>query len=82
MIGVPAYLNGYAAIPLASGLLDLGMSKGAAMAFLTAGAVSSIPAAIAVYSLVKKPIFILYLALGLTGSLIAGFAYQFSGVSV
>jgi len=82
LIGMPSYLNGYAAIPLASGLLDLGMSKGAAMAFLTAGAVSSIPAAIAVYSLVKKPVFALYIALGLTGSLIAGFAYQFSGVSI
>ncbi len=82
LIGMPSYLNGYAAIPLASGLLDLGMSKGAALAFLTAGAVSSIPAAIAVYSLVKKPVFALYIALGLTGSLIAGFAYQFSGIPV
>ncbi len=82
LIGMPSYLNGYAAIPLASGLLDLGMSKGAALAFLTAGAVSSIPAAIAVYSLVKKPVFALYIALGLTGALIAGFAYQFSGVSI
>ncbi len=82
LIGMPSYLNGYAAIPLASGLLDLGMSKGAALAFLTAGAVSSIPAAIAVYSLVKKPVFALYIVLGLTGSLIAGFAYQFSGVSI
>jgi len=82
LIGMPSYLNGYAAIPLASGLLDLGMSNGAALAFLTAGAVSSIPAAIAVYSLVKKPVFALYIVLGLTGSLIAGFAYQFSGVSI
>jgi len=82
LIGMPSYLNGYAAIPLASGLLDLGMSKGAALAFLTAGAVSSIPAAIAVYSLVKKPVFALYIALGLTGSLIAGFAYQFSAMPV
>jgi len=82
LIGMPSYLNGYAAIPLASGLLDLGMSKGAALAFLTAGAVSSIPAAIAVYSLVKKPVFALYIVLGLTGALIAGFTYQFSGISV
>ncbi len=82
LIGMPSYLNGYAAIPLASGLLDLGMSKGAALAFLSAGAVSSIPAAIAVYSLVKKPVFALYIALGLTGSLIAGYAYQFSGMPV
>ena len=82
IIGMPSYLNGYAAIPLASGLLDLGMSNGAALAFLTAGAVSSIPAAIAVYSLVKKPVFVLYIILGLTGALVSGFAFQFSGISV
>ena len=82
LIGMPSYLNGYAAIPLASGLLDLGMSNGAALAFLTAGAVSSIPAAIAVYSLVKKPVFALYIALGLSSSLAIGYLYQFSGVSI
>jgi len=82
LIGMPSYLNGYAAIPLASGLIDLGMSNGAALAFLTAGAVSSVPAAIAVFTLVKKPVFALYIILGLTGSLIAGFTYQFSGISI
>lgn len=82
IVGMPSYLNGYAALPLASALLDLGMSNGAALAFLTAGSVSSIPAAIAVYSLVKKPVFALYVVLGLTGSLVAGYLYQFSGVSI
>lgn len=76
LIGVPSYLNGYAAIPLISGLMDMGMTPGAAMAFITAGAVSSIPAALAVYALVRKPVFALYLLLGLTGSIIAGYAYQ------
>lgn len=79
IVGAPSYLNGYAAIPLISGLLEIGMTPGAAMAFATAGAVSSIPAAIAVWALVKKPVFVLYLALGLTGATIAGFIYQFSG---
>jgi uncharacterized membrane protein YraQ (UPF0718 family) len=79
VVGAPSYLNGYAAIPLISGLIEIGMTPGAAMAFATAGAVSSIPAAIAVWALVKKPVFLLYLALGLTGATIAGFIYQFSG---
>ena len=79
IVGAPSYLNGYAAIPLISGLVEIGMTPGAAMAFATAGAVSSIPAAIAVWALVKKPVFALYLALGLTGATIAGFIYQFSG---
>ena len=79
VVGAPSYLNGYAAIPLISGLLEIGMTPGAAMAFITAGAVSSIPAAIAVWALVKKPVFVLYLLLGLTGAMLSGWAYQLSG---
>lgn len=69
LVGVPAYLNGYAAIPLMGGLIDLGMNPGAAMAFMTAGGVSSIPAAMAVAVLVKRPVFAAYILLGLTGSM-------------
>jgi uncharacterized membrane protein YraQ (UPF0718 family) len=79
VVGVPSYLNGYAAIPLISGLLDIGMTPGAAMAFVTAGAVSSIPAAIAVWALVRKPVFLLYLALGLTGAIATAWIYQLAG---
>ena len=76
VVGVPAYLNGYAAIPLVSGLMDLGMAPGAALAFITAGAVSSVPAAMAVYALVRPPVFLLYLLLGLVSSMLAGATYQ------
>jgi hypothetical protein len=41
-----------------------------------AGGVTSIPAAMAVFALVRRPVFLWYLALGLTGSLAAGVAYQ------
>ncbi len=68
-VGVPAYLNGYAAIPLIGGMLDMGMSPGAAMAFMTAGGVSSIPAAMAVAVLVRRPVFAAYLVLGLAGAM-------------
>ncbi len=74
--GVPAYLNGYAAIPLVSGLMATGMSPGAAMAFMTAGAMTSIPAALAVFVLVRSPVFTLYLALALVGSVLSGALYQ------
>lgn len=79
LIGIPSYLNGYAAIPLVSGLIDLGMTPGAAMAFMTAGAVSSIPAAIAVYALVRKPVFALYVALGVIGAVLSGYAFYLAG---
>jgi uncharacterized membrane protein YraQ (UPF0718 family) len=76
IIGVPAYMNGYAAIPLISGFMELGMGPGAALSFVTAGAVSSIPAALAVYALVKRSVFLVYIAIGIIGSLFAGYLYQ------
>ena len=82
VVGVPAYMNGYAAIPLISGLLEMGMSNGAALAFATAGAVSCIPAAIAVWALVRRSVFALYLALGLGGAILSGVLYQASGVPI
>ncbi|MGF1470119.1 MAG: permease [Rubrobacteraceae bacterium] len=75
LVGVPTYLNGYAAIPTVGGLMELGMSHGAALAFMTAGGVTSIPAAMAVFALVQKRVFALYLALALIGSVAVGFGY-------
>ena len=75
VVGVPTYLNGYAAIPTVGGLMDLGMSRGAALAFMTAGGVTSIPAAMAVFALVKRRVFGWYIVLALFGSAITGFAY-------
>ena len=74
LVGVPAYLNGYAALPLVGGLIDQGMSPGAGLAFLVAGGVTSIPAAVAVWALVKPRVFALYIALSLTGAFAAGLA--------
>ena len=82
LVGAPSYLNGYAAIPLVSGLMEIGMTPGAAMAFVTAGAVSSIPAAVAVWALVKKPVFALYLLLGVSGAILTAWIYQLSGGAV
>jgi uncharacterized membrane protein YraQ (UPF0718 family) len=76
VVGVPAYLNGYAALPLVAGLMDMGMAPGAAMGFLIAGSVTSIPAAMAVFALVRWPVFLWYLVLALAGSAIAAYAYQ------
>lgn len=76
IVGIPTYLNGVAAVPLIDGLLQLGISKGAAMSFLIAGSVTSIPASMAVYSIVKKPVFALYILLGLTSTIMTSYAYQ------
>ena len=76
LVGMPAYLNSYVAPPLLAGLMDQGMSAGAAMAFMIAGAVSSIPAMAAVWSLVKPRVFAVYLGLGVLGAVIAGALFQ------
>ncbi|MEE9319456.1 MAG: permease [Granulosicoccus sp.] len=76
LVGVPAYLNSYAAPPLVSGLIDQGMTAGAGMAFMVAGAVSSIPAMTAVFALVKKEVFAAYAILGLTGAVLSGLIYS------
>jgi uncharacterized protein len=80
LVGVPAYLNGYAALPLVGGLIGQGMAPGAGMAFLVAGGVTSIPAAMAVWALARPPVFALYIALSLSGALAAGLLFQFWSV--
>lgn len=76
LVGVPAYLNGYAALPLVGGLVQQGMAPGAGLAFLVAGGVTSLPAAIAVWALVRRPVFALYIALALAGSFATGVLFQ------
>lgn len=73
-IGGPLYIEGYAALPLLRTLIDMGLTPGAAMAFLISGAAISLYSAMAVWSLVRPVIFILYLALGIVGALAAGWA--------
>ena len=75
IVGAPAYLNGYAAVPLLEGLLTQGMNPGAAMAFVIAGGISSIPAAVAVWALVKPRVFAAYLGFAIVGAIVAGMAW-------
>jgi len=75
LLGVPAYLNGYAALPLIGGLIEQGMQPGAGLTFLLAGGVTSIPAAIAVYALARPPVFMSYLIFAFIGSITAGLVY-------
>lgn len=75
-VGAPAYLDGYAALPLTRGLMDHGMSPGAAMAFLVSGGVVSIWGAMAIFPVLRLKPFLLYLALAVSGSLMAGYAFE------
>lgn len=73
VVGAPLYLDGYAALPLVRGLMDLGMGFGAALALLVSGAAVSLYAAVAVASLVRLRVFVLYVVLAMTGACVSGF---------
>ncbi len=76
LVGAPAYLDGYAALPLTRGLIDYGMSEGAAMAFLVSGGVVSIWGAMAIFPVLKLKPFLLYLGLAVIGSMAAGWVFE------
>jgi len=75
-VGAPAYLDGYAALPLTRSLIDHGMSPGAAMAFLISGGVVSIWGAMAIFPVLKIRPFLLYMGLALAGSLASGWLFD------
>lgn len=73
LVGVPLYVSNFTALPIVSGLLDQGMSSGAAIAFLLAGPVTTVPAMLAVRPLVRRDVFVYYLGVGLVGATALGF---------
>ena len=76
IVGAPAYLDGYAALPLVRGLMDAGMGSGAAMAFLISGGVVSIWGAMAIFPVLRLKPFLLYLAFAVVGSMLAGWGFE------
>ena len=76
IVGVPLYTGNLMALPLIGGLLEHGMDPGAALSFLIAGPVTTICAMTAVWGVVKKRVFVLYIGIGLVGALVLGYAYS------
>jgi uncharacterized membrane protein YraQ (UPF0718 family) len=74
IVGVPLYLNNVSALPIVSGLLSQGMQPGAAVAFLIAGPVTTVPAMSAVWGVVRPRVFALYLVVALGGAIVLGYA--------
>jgi uncharacterized protein len=76
-IGIPLYTTNLTALGIMGGLLEQGMSPAAVLAFLIGGATTTVPAMAAVYGIVKRRVFILYVAFALGASLITAYLYQF-----
>jgi uncharacterized membrane protein YraQ (UPF0718 family) len=76
MLGVPVYTSNLTAMPLVGGLLAQGMHPGAALAFLIAGPMTTLPAMSAVWGLVNRKVFGLYIGFALVGAIAFGYIYQ------
>ncbi|MEW6088832.1 MAG: permease [bacterium] len=77
LIGIPLPVNGISVINVLKGLMEKGMSNGAAVAFMFAGPVTAIPAITALAGMVEKRIVWIFLILGILSSAILGFFGQF-----
>jgi uncharacterized membrane protein YraQ (UPF0718 family) len=73
VLGVPTYTSSLTALPMISGLLTQGMNPAAALAFLIAGPVTTLPAMAAVWPLVARRVFFLYVSFALVGAIIIGY---------
>jgi len=78
-LGIPVYTSNLSALPMVSGLLTQGMSPAAALAFLIAGPTTTLPAMAAVWTLVTRHVFILYISIALLGAIILGYSKLFFG---
>jgi len=75
LVGVPLYTSNLAALPMVSALLAQGMDPSAALAFLIAGPMTTIPAMAAVWGLVERRVFVLYVGFALVGAVVVGVAH-------
>jgi uncharacterized membrane protein YraQ (UPF0718 family) len=80
LLGVPAYTTSLTALPLVSGLLNQGMNPAAALAFLVAGPTTTLPAMAALWPLVSRRVFGLYVSFSLAGAVLAGYAYSLTAL--
>jgi hypothetical protein len=74
-LGVPAYTSNLASLPMIGGLLSQGMNPAAGLAFLIAGPTTTLPAMAAVWGIVSRRVFSLYIAISLVGAILVGYAF-------
>lgn len=77
ILGIPAYINTEASLPLVATMMDGGMGPGPAMAFLVTGAGTSIGAISGLFVIARKRVVGLVVALLFAGALAMGWIAQF-----
>ncbi len=76
ILGTPLPAHQVPVVPVLKGLLDLGMDRGAAVTFLVAGPVTSLPALVVLWKMFHRRVFFVYLSLCLAGAVFAGALYR------
>jgi len=76
LLGIPAYLNTEASLPLIAGLMDGGMGAGPAMAFIVTGAGTSVMAISGLFIIARSRVVWLVVALLFAGALGLGWIAQ------
>ncbi len=74
--GVPFYVCGGAAIPVVQALAELGISKGAVLAYFISGPVTKISTLVVLHGTFKMKVVALYLSVGLLGAIILGSLFE------
>jgi uncharacterized membrane protein YraQ (UPF0718 family) len=74
--GIPFYVCGGAAIPVVEQLADLGMSKGAVLAFFVSGPVTKFSNLLLMNATFRWRILLIYLIVGISGAFILGLIYN------
>lgn len=77
VLSIPLYVNQITASAILYGLLEMGISKGAGLAFLIGGPVTAIPVMTVFLTLFKKRVFFYYLFIAVSGTYILSLVYQF-----
>ncbi len=74
--GVPLYSCGGAALPVLKELVELGVGKGAILAFCISGPAIKLSTIVLLTTIFRKGVFILYFLTAIVGALFLGFLYQ------
>lgn len=76
LLGIPFYACGGGAIPVLEVLMDLGMSKGAILAFFISGPATKPSVLVALFACMERRVILLYLAVTLAGAFLFGVGYN------
>lgn len=78
-VGLLLPVNQVPAVPILAGLLNMGMTKGADIAFLIAGPITGIPAMAALWAIFSPRVVVSFVGMGLLGAILTGLLRMYLG---